>query len=262
MGLVGESGCGKTTTGRLILRLVSPDSGQILFHGENILEMVPDVFRQLRPAIQVVFQNPYGALNPRMTVRQLLIEAIQCTKKFNAIGKAELENRAVELLQSVSLRKEDMDRYPHEFSGGQRQRICIARAIATNPELIICDEAVSALDLLVQVQILDLLKNLQKKYSFSYIFISHNLSVVRYMSDRIAVMCMGKIIEEGLTEEIFNNPQHLYTRLLLESAFNATIVGDTEQSYDDKYHEAIKCVLDHSHVRKQISDTHFVLQDI
>ncbi|MDD2494080.1 MAG: ABC transporter ATP-binding protein [Tissierellia bacterium] len=260
--LVGESGCGKTTTGRLLIKLVDADSGEIIFKGTNISNLSNNKFRKLRPSIQIIFQDPYGSLNPRMKIKKLLSEAV----KSNTENKSDINDVICELIKSVGLEVSDLDKYPHEFTGGQRQRICIARAIATQPDLIICDEPVSALDLLVQAQILNLLKELQKKYGFSYIFISHNLSVVRYISDRVAVMCMGKIVEEGTTEEIFNNPSHIYTKLLLDSILDLT---DNEKSedlyktyYDDKYQVAIDYVSKSSSKLNWISPTHYVLQDI
>ena len=215
LALVGESGCGKTTTGRIIVGLLKSDSGLVQFNNQQINNISKRAFRKLRSSIQIIFQDATAALNPRMSVRKLLLEAVRA----NGDTLAD-ENKIVEeLIKNVGLSINDLERYPHEFSGGQRQRICIARAIAMKPELIICDEPVSALDLLVQQQILRLLKDLQKRYHFSYIFISHNLAVVRYMSDRIAVMCQGKIVEEGTTDEIFTNPSHIYTKILLNSIF-------------------------------------------
>lgn len=260
--LVGESGCGKTTTGRLIIKLAEANSGEVFFKGKNINDLSNREFRKIRPSIQIIFQDPYGSLNPRMKIRSLLSEAV----KSSCHKKSDIDNTVEDLIKSVGLQINDLDKYPHEFSGGQRQRICIARAIATQPDLIICDEPVSALDLLVQAQILNLMKELQKKHGFSYIFISHNLSVVRYMSDRIAVMCMGKIVEEGTAEEIFDNPAHIYTKLLLDSI--PTITDDEKSEelnktyYDDKYQAAINCVINDSLKINQLSPTHYVLQDI
>ncbi|WP_055078988.1 ATP-binding cassette domain-containing protein [Lagierella massiliensis] len=261
-GLVGESGCGKTTTGRLIIKLLQADSGKIFFNNIDISDMSTKEFRKMRSSIQMIFQDPFASLNPRMKIRKLLEEAVASRKHI----EEKVEDIIEELIISVGLDVKDLDKYPHEFSGGQRQRIVIARAIATQPELIICDEPVSALDLLVQGQILKLLKDLQKKYNFTYIFISHNLSVVRYMSDRIAVMCMGKIVEEGTTEEIFANPSHIYTKLLLESipTINEGNEGrEYEKSYyDNKYNEAIENVRLKSDKRIYLSETHYTLQNI
>ncbi len=259
LALVGESGCGKTTTGRAVIKLVKPDGGEIRFKGQNIGEMSKKQFRPLCPRLQMIFQDPYGSLNPRMKIRKLLEEAAV----YGVKPGESLEKTVEELIKSVGLTADDLDRYPHEFSGGQRQRICIARAIATRPDIIICDEPVSALDLLVQAQILKLLKELQKKYGFAYIFISHNLSVVRYMSDRIAVMCMGRIVEEGTTEEIFNDPRHDYTKLLLNSVLDTEGRENSErENYGDKYYEAAASVSGRSNKRIDLSETHYVLGDI
>lgn len=259
--LVGESGCGKTTTGRLVLRLLTADEGEILFEGVSISKLPKRELRKIRHNIQVIFQNPYGSLNPRMKISTLLAEAISIRVEKPKDIQAEAER----LLLSVGLAKEHLHKYPHEFSGGQRQRICIARAIATHPKLIICDESVSALDLLVQAQILGLLQKLQKEHGFSYLFISHDLSVVRYMSTRVGVMCNGRIVEEGTCKDIFENPQHSYTRLLLASrptlknadAFITTnIQKDTEI-----YQKALRDVKEHSSIKRKVNQEHYVLSD-
>ena len=259
LALVGEAGFVKPATGRAVIKLVKPDGGEIRFKGQNIGEMSKKQFRPLCPRLQMIFQDPYGSLNPRMKIRKLLEEAAA----YGVKPGESLEKTVEELIKSVGLTADDLDRYPHEFSGGQRQRICIARAIATRPDIIICDEPVSALDLLVQAQILKLLKELQKKYGFAYIFISHNLSVVRYMSDRIAVMCMGRIVEEGTTEEIFNDPRHDYTKLLLNSVLDTEGRENSErENYGDKYYEAAASVSGRSNKRIDLSETHYVLGDI
>lgn len=214
LSIVGESGCGKSTTGRAILRLEDPTSGEILFNNKNLLELNKRQMREARKDIQVIFQDPFASLNPRQTVGRIIEEAMEI---LTDLSKQERLKRVGELLEQVGLRPEYANRYPHEFSGGQRQRIGIARALATNPKVIICDEAVSALDVSVQAQVLNLLKKLQKEYNLTYLFISHDLGVVRYISDRIMVMYLGKIVEIGKKEEIFNNPQHPYTKALLSA---------------------------------------------
>lgn len=259
--LVGESGCGKTTTGRMILRLLDVDKGQILFEGIPISTLTKRQLRKKRHNIQIIFQNPYGSLNPRMKISTLLAEAISSRAENPSHIRAEAER----LLQSVGLGKENLDKYPHEFSGGQRQRICIAKAIATNPKLIICDEPVSALDLLVQAQILSLLQTLQKEYGFSYLFISHDLSVVRYMSDRIGVMCNGRIVEEGTRDEIFENPQHSYTRLLfasLPTLKNADAFAAADIQEDTEiFQKVLRDVKERSNKKIYVSQTHYLLAD-
>ena len=262
MALVGESGCGKTTTGRMIVGLLKSDAGIIEFKNHQINNLSKSEFRKLRSSIQIIFQDATAVLNPRMKIRKLLLEAIRAND-----NKITHENEIVEdIIINVGLSTNDLDRYPHEFSGGQRQRICIARAIAMKPDLIVCDEPVSALDLLVQQQILILLKDLQKKYNFSYIFISHNLAVVRYMSDRIAVMCQGKIVEEGTTEEIFLNPSHIYTKILLDSipiiGEELKYTGDIYLESDNKYQGVMRDLKNKKFQKKELSDTHYVLADI
>lgn len=212
--IVGESGCGKSTTGRLILRLIDTDSGEINFNGIDILNLSKKELRGIRPELQMIFQDPYSSLNPRMSIRALLEEPIKMNKK---LSPKEVKDKCSELISIVGLEIEDLDKYPHEFSGGQRQRISMARAISNNPRLIICDEPVSALDLLTQAQMLNLLKDLQKRYGFSYLFISHDLSVVKHISDRIGIMYKGSMVELGDRDDIFYNPKHPYTQLLLDS---------------------------------------------
>jgi peptide/nickel transport system ATP-binding protein len=220
LGLVGESGCGKTTTGRVILRAETPTEGSIIFQdnekGEVDLAQLDR--RQLRDVwrnIQLIFQDPYSSLNPRMTLEQIVGESLY---NYNVLSGDALRDRVAELLKLVGLRPEYMSRYPHAFSGGQRQRIGIARALALNPQMIICDEPVSALDVSIQAQILNLLKELQAQFELTYLFISHDLSVVRHLSHRVAVMYVGKIVEIADVEELFNNIQHPYTEALLSSA--------------------------------------------
>lgn len=215
LGLVGESGCGKTTLGRSILRLIEPDEGKIYFNDINIRKLNYREIRKLRKKIQIIFQDPYSSLNPRITAGSAITEPML----VHNIGKnaAERKKKTIELLEKVGLDESHYYRYPHEFSGGQRQRICIARALISNPQFIICDESVSALDVSIQAQVLNLLNDLKKEYGFTYIFISHDLSVVRFMSDRIIVMRNGKIVETGDAEEIFSNPKDNYTRMLISA---------------------------------------------
>lgn len=218
LGLVGESGCGKTTTGRCILRAIDPTSGEILFHRGSetvdIAKLSPKELRPLRRDMQMIFQDPYSSLSPRMTVLDIVGEPLIVSKM--AKGQ-ELEDRVAELLRLVGLRPEYMRSYPHAFSGGQRQRIGIARALSVNPRLVVCDESVSALDVSIQAQILNLLQDLQEQMNLTYIFIAHDLSVVQHISDRVAVMYVGKIVELAETDELFSNPQHPYTEALLSA---------------------------------------------
>jgi oligopeptide transport system ATP-binding protein len=214
LGLVGESGCGKSTLGRTLIRLYEPTEGQIEFEGNDFLKTSGRQLRNLRKDIQMIFQDPYASLDPRMTVGQILRQPFD----IHSVGtSAEKEARVKELLELVGLKPSHVNRYPHEFSGGQRQRICIARAIALNPKLIICDEPVSALDVSIQAQILNLLKDLQEKLGLTYVFISHDLSVIEYFCDRVAVMYLGKIVELGSRDDLFNQPKHPYTQALLSA---------------------------------------------
>jgi len=213
LGLVGESGCGKTTLGRTILRLVEPTGGKAIFDGKDIFNLGPKDMKELREHMQIIFQDPYSSLNPRMTIGNAILEPMQVHNKFS--NDAERKDKVIELLEKVNMKPEHFQRYPHEFSGGQRQRICIARALALNPKFIICDESVSALDVSVQAQVLNLLIKLREEFKFTYIFISHDLSVVKFMSDRMVVMNKGKIEEMGKADEIYNNPQQEYTKKLI-----------------------------------------------
>jgi peptide/nickel transport system ATP-binding protein len=220
LGLVGESGCGKTTTGRVILRAYEPTAGEIIFQdkdaGEvNLAQLSRDEMRPIWQNIQLIFQDPYSSLNPRMTLEQIVGEPL---RNYGVVRGSDLRDRVAELLRLVGLRPEYMSRYPHAFSGGQRQRIGVARALALNPQLIICDEPVSALDVSVQAQVLNLLQDLQKQFELTYLFISHDLSVIRHLCHRIAVMYVGKIVEIAGTEELFTDIQHPYTAALLSSA--------------------------------------------
>ncbi|MCI1857493.1 MAG: ATP-binding cassette domain-containing protein [Sporolactobacillus sp.] len=214
LGIVGESGCGKSTTARLITRLIRPTTGKVIFEGKDIATFSQKGLREVRKEIQMIFQNPYATLDPRKRIINLLTEPLVIHK----IGtKQEREKRAFEMLQKVGLKAEQADRFPHEFSGGQRQRINIARALMLRPKLVICDEAVSALDVSVQAQILNLLNQLQREFQLTYIFISHDLNVVRYFCDRIAVMYYGRLIEIDDAKMIYHHPQQDYTKKLLSS---------------------------------------------
>ena len=231
LGLVGESGCGKTTTGRAILRLIEATSGRVTFDGRDLFALGSREMRAIRREMQIIFQDPFGSLNPRMTVgamieEPILVHGIESGSESTGSGsrarastgkKSRARERAGELLELVGLRPEYANRYPHEFSGGQRQRIGIARALALRPKFIVCDEAVSALDVSIQAQILNLLVELQQKFDLTYLFIAHDLAVVKHISDRVAVMYLGEIVEEAATDEIFASPLHPYTRALLAS---------------------------------------------
>ncbi|MGB1216557.1 MAG: ABC transporter ATP-binding protein [Saprospiraceae bacterium] len=215
LGLVGESGCGKTTLGRTLLRLAPAKGGQVLYKGRDILTLAEKEMKALRRDVQIIFQDPYSSLNPRMTIGNAIMEPMRIHGILN--NDEERKAKVIELLETVSLEARHFTRYPHEFSGGQRQRICIARALAMEPQFIICDESVSALDVSVQAQVLNLLMELRAKYDFTYIFISHDLSVVKFMSDRMIVMNKGKIEEQGIADEIYANPQTSYTQKLISA---------------------------------------------
>lgn len=226
LGIVGESGCGKSTTGRTLLKLLEPTAGKIIFEGEDITGYSRAKMRKLRTRMQMIFQDPFSSLDPRQSIMQLISEPIREHKLLS--GRAEIEKRTLELMDTVGLARRLVNAYPHELDGGRRQRIGIARALAVNPKLIVCDEPVSALDVSIQAQILNLLKQLQREMGLTYVFITHDLSVVRYFSDDIAVMYLGQMVEKGPSDLIFQNPTHPYTQALL-SAIPIPVVGKERQ---------------------------------
>ena len=225
MGLVGESGCGKTTVGRTILRLFEKSAGQVLFKGNEVFNYSKKELQAVRPEMQIIFQDPFSSLSPRLPVREIIGEAV---REHEIVPKEKFNDYIAEIMENCGLRPYHRDRYPHEFSGGQRQRICIARALALKPEFIVCDEPVSALDVSIQAQIINLLMDLQKKYNLTYLFISHDLSVVEHISDTIGVMYLGDLVEFSKKEDIFRNPLHPYTKAL----FSAIPVPDPTANID------------------------------
>lgn len=215
MGLVGESGCGKTTTGRTILRLAGEKTaGQVLFNGREVYDLSAKEMRTMRTKMQIIFQDPFSSLQPRMPVGEIIGEAV---REHGLVDPKEFNDYIDQVMDNCGLQPFHKDRYPHEFSGGQRQRICIARALALNPEFVVCDEPVSALDVSIQAQIINLLKDIQEKYNLTYLFISHDLSVVEHISDQVGVMYLGNLVEYGATEDIFRNPLHPYTKALFSA---------------------------------------------
>lgn len=214
LGLVGETGCGKTTTGRCIIRLIEPTSGKVKYNGEDLLSITSERLLELRREIQIIFQDPFASLNPRMNVGRIIGEGLVIQKKYS---KSEIHDRVIDLLKKVGLEVDHIKRYPHEFSGGQRQRIGIARALAVNAKFIVCDEPVSALDVSIQSQILNLLDELQDEFGLTYLFIAHDLSVVEHVSDRVAVMYLGKIVEVASRDVLYENPLNPYTKALLSA---------------------------------------------
>lgn len=221
MGLVGESGCGKSTAGRTLLRLYPKTEGEVLFNGKDIFKLSKKELRKFRPKIQIIFQDPYSSLSPRLPVGEIIGEAV---REHNIVPPEEYDEYITRIMKACGLQEYHKDRYPHEFSGGQRQRICIARALALNPEFIVCDEPVSALDVSIQAQIINLLKKLQKQFNLTYLFISHDLSVVEHISDTVGVMYLGSMVEYAETEKIFSKPLHPYTQAL----FSAIPVPDPD----------------------------------
>ncbi|MDD6262757.1 MAG: ATP-binding cassette domain-containing protein [Clostridiales bacterium] len=225
MGLVGESGCGKSTVGKTILRLQDKTSGEVIFNGQDIFKLSKSEIRKLRPKIQIIFQDPYSSLSPRLPVGEIIGEAV---REHNIVPPEEFDDYVTRIMKACGLAEYHKDRYPHEFSGGQRQRICIARALALNPDFILCDEPVSALDVSIQAQIINLLRDLQKEFGLTYLFISHDLSVVQHISDTVGVMYLGSMVEYSDTDSLFAEPMHPYTKAL----FSAIPVPDPDYRMD------------------------------
>ncbi|MBM4141081.1 MAG: ATP-binding cassette domain-containing protein [Nitrospira sp.] len=223
--LVGESGCGKSTVARLIVRLLPPTSGEVLFQGKNVFELSGDNLKAFRKSVQIIFQDPFSSLNPRKSILDTIAEPL---KIHRIVEKIRIKDKVVELLNKVGLGSDILNRYPHEFSGGQRQRICIARSLAVSPKVIVADEPLSALDVSIQAQILNLLQELKREYRISFFFISHALKVVHYFSDSIGVMYLGKIVEHAKTEDLFREPFHPYTEILLSSAPTIIVQSDKD----------------------------------
>ena len=274
MGLVGESGCGKTTTGRTILRLAGEKTGgQVLFNGKEVYDFTAKEMREKRTEMQIIFQDPFSSLQPRMPVGEIIGEAV---REHNIVPKAEFDDYIDKIMDECGLQSFQKDRYPHEFSGGQRQRICIARALALNPEFVVCDEPVSALDVSIQAQIINLLKDLQKKHNLTYLFISHDLSVVEHISDTVGVMYLGNLVEYGPTDRIFNNPLHPYTQALLSAipipdpdakmnriVLEGSIPSPANPPSGCKFHtrcsRCMECCKNTAPVMKEMEPDHFVV---
>ncbi|MBQ6047834.1 MAG: ATP-binding cassette domain-containing protein [Oscillospiraceae bacterium] len=273
MGLVGESGCGKTTTGRAILRLYdSITSGSVHFNGQDVYALSKKDLRAMRPKMQIIFQDPFSSLSPRMPVGEIIGEAV---REHNIVSKEEYNDYIDTIMDNCGLQPFHKDRYPHEFSGGQRQRICIARALALNPEFIVCDEPVSALDVSIQAQIINLLNDLQEKYKLTYLFISHDLSVVEHISDAVGVMYLGNLVEYGPKEKIFSNPLHPYTKALFSAipvpdptvkmnriVLEGSIPSPANPPKGCKFHtrcaNCMECCKEIEPVQKEIEPGHFV----
>lgn len=255
-GIVGESGCGKSTMGKSIIRLIEPTEGKIILDGEDFTNLQGKELQQARDKIKLIFQDPYASLNPRMTVKDIIAEPLDIAKCYAT--KEERDERIVEVMKQVGLNLDYMYRYPHEFSGGQRQRIGIARALIMNPDLIIADEAISALDVSIQAQVVNLMKKIQKETGIAYLFIAHDLSMVKYISDKIGVLHLGHLVETGTTEEIFDNPIHPYTKSLLSAIPHPNPrVEKTRKSFTYDYKES---GVDYAEGTEHLVDgTHYVL---
>ena len=273
LGLVGESGCGKSTTGRTILRLIEPTSGEIIFEGQDISNLSPSKLRTLRKDMQLIFQDPYSSLDPRKTVSQIISEPIRANKILKT--QKEIDERVAELMETVGLAMRLFNTYPHELDGGRRQRIGIARALAMEPKFIVCDEPVSALDVSIQAQIINLLNELQDKYKLTYLFISHDLSVVEHISDTVGVMYLGNLVEYGAKEDIFRNPLHPYTKALFSAipipdpkvkmnriVLEGSIPSPANPPKGCKFHtrcaNCMACCKEETPVQREIEPGHFV----